>query len=690
MGIGIYYVALTLLAIQFQSEILGRKTYENYKTQLRQLFSNPDFLLSIFFLIISLNYFRRCKEAEGSLEALVLIASATFGCCVYVWLLYTKARSLSSSIFFNAEEKIFKRVSVIISILIILLASSALWQPDGLIEYRYHGFQRWNGVWNTPNIFGMLMGLGVVLSLGHFLLNVYLWISHKPLTALRHSYADTAISDHVRKICRMKDLAMSIIYLIAALLCGYGLFRSYSRGAWLGTISGLAYLAFSVLVAPQLSTNKNYWLKSKRNLISLSIIGLSLILFIFFQFRFSEYRPLQRIYSVFDVNDFSWRNRIVAWKGSVYLIAEKPIFGFGWNQYELEYKKMLPQRLDDLDAIHLNDVLLIGITNGIPALICFLVFIWLSLGHNIKQSCKPFSSRYPILTVFTICRAGVIVLFISFIFNDGLFLLSVGPIFWMLIYLSRLGSLVYLDNSKITTGNKMATFRLMPVIIQRRICPNNGATLSIITLIFGIMAIFQIFLHLYVPFLSVNKTTLTITRKYLVAPKESNDINFLSTNACWYKSNVGDLLENVSLSYYNRQLINWKYDDDKYKYFVLSPVIVGGSNELFNWRRLLWEELYPSIRHESSPDDAAKIIMRHLCERVRITTMSVQPHDVSTIWLKRITDEAGFEIINIAALRSVGIPARLDSNHDAEFWDGIKWQASTAPTVLTWQRLPSY
>jgi len=49
---------------------------------------------------------------------------------------------------------------------------------------------------------------------------------------------------------------------------------------------------------------------------------------------------------------------------------------------------------------------------------------------------------------------------------------------------------------------------------------------------------------------------------------------------------------------------------------------------------------------------------------------------VPLIWLKQTADEAGFEIIYVAALRSVGVPARLDSNSHAEFWDGNKWQSA--------------
>jgi hypothetical protein len=98
----------------------------------------------------------------------------------------------------------------------------------------------------------------------------------------------------------------------------------------------------------------------------------------------------------------------------------------------------------------------------------------------------------------------------------------------------------------------------------------------------------------------------------------------------------------------------------------------------------LWEEFYPRIRHESSPEDAAKIIVRHLRERVTIAILPDLPHDVPTIWLRQITDEAGFEIIYVAALRSVGVPARLNLQHQAEFWDGTKWDNAPRPSVVSW------
>lgn len=59
-----------------------------------------------------------------------------------------------------------------------------------------------------------------------------------------------------------------------------------------------------------------------------------------------------------------------------------------------------------------------------------------------------------------------------------------------------------------------------------------------------------------------------------------------------------------------------------------------------------------------------------------IATLANPLREVSEIWLRQITDEAGFQVIYVAALRSVGVPARLDANGRAEFYDGGKWQVA--------------
>jgi predicted esterase len=191
-------------------------------------------------------------------------------------------------------------------------------------------------------------------------------------------------------------------------------------------------------------------------------------------------------------------------------------------------------------------------------------------------------------------------------------------------------------------------------------------------------------LYLVTPLFTVSDTTTAIAGRFLVQPKERAGFEYLVTQPIWRGQKLKTLLEHVRLAGYNRELVNWQVDDKIYRDYVLSPVITGNPDEQLNWRRSLWEEFYPRIRHENSTEDAAKIIVRHLRERVTIAAAPNLPQDVPAIWLKQVTDETGFEIIYVAALRSVGVPARLGSHQQAEFWNGDKWQTAPMPSVMSW------
>jgi acetyl esterase/lipase len=186
------------------------------------------------------------------------------------------------------------------------------------------------------------------------------------------------------------------------------------------------------------------------------------------------------------------------------------------------------------------------------------------------------------------------------------------------------------------------------------------------------------------PHCLVSERTLSVARRILVQPKQRADFETLACQPIWKKEKLKTLLDQVELAGYNRELINWQLDPTNYDNYVLSPVITGTPGERFDWRRPLWEEFYPRIRHESSPDDAARIVVRHLRERVTIAAIPDPPRDIPTIWLRQLTDETGFQIICVGALRSVGVPARLNSNRQAEFWDDLKWSAAPSPAVITW------
>ena len=192
-------------------------------------------------------------------------------------------------------------------------------------------------------------------------------------------------------------------------------------------------------------------------------------------------------------------------------------------------------------------------------------------------------------------------------------------------------------------------------------------------------ALAQTALHLVPPRLPTTDRTLGIARKHLVQAKELSDFDFLAANPVWRGKPLKTLLEHVELAHYNRELINWKLDDQVYREFVLSPQIDPAADGELNWRRALWENFYPRIRREQDPAAAAETIVRFLRERVTIARANGLPAAVAEIWQRQVTSERGFEAVYVAALRSVGVPSRLGAQRRAEFWTGSAWQPAPTP-----------
>jgi len=95
----------------------------------------------------------------------------------------------------------------------------------------------------------------------------------------------------------------------------------------------------------------------------------------------------------------------------------------------------------------------------------------------------------------------------------------------------------------------------------------------------------------------------------------------------------------------------------------------------------LWENFYPRIRREQSPEATAETVVRFLRERVTIVQETDFPTTVAEIWQRQIANERGFETVYVAALRSVGVPSRLSPQGHAEFWTGSAWQAAPRPLL---------
>ena len=149
------------------------------------------------------------------------------------------------------------------------------------------------------------------------------------------------------------------------------------------------------------------------------------------------------------------------------MLADKAWFGFGWNEPERVYGALYcPAKVDEGMAIRLNDYLMLGMTLGLPALACFVMYVGLSLSLKSKvQSPKPevqsaedageqpehgrqraglpapptLDIGHWTLDSAAVCRAGAAVMLVGFWFDGGLFRLATGATFWILLELGREG-----------------------------------------------------------------------------------------------------------------------------------------------------------------------------------------------------------------------------------------------------------
>lgn len=609
---------------------------------------NPIFWQSLFVASTLLSYGFAYSTASKSATILILFSTLVFGKVVAFWV-------------YRKSESVEFRFSRILAMLMLALAASSLWQQKDQNTFQYHQMPRWSGPWDNPNLFGLLMGVAVLLSLAR---GTLAWKAG---------------------IIRLPNAIWAFSCALTFLLCSFGLIKSFSRGAWLGTIIGLVYFFWSIqrnsILEWTVSTYSKLW-RSRR---CLGIILVALYILGFWQFRFTEWRPASRMFSVLNINDFSWRNRAVAWQGASQMMSDRPWFGFGWGNAEANYgKNYLPRQLENGAAIQMNDYLMLGISAGVPALVCFLMYVGLSLkGGTMKQGKETgerWDARPTLYWLKTTCRVGAIVLLVGFFFDGGLFKLATGSVFWILLELGRVevdrgGADARRAEVSVTTVPTSA--KDAPENCARGTCASHKLTPWEIWLrrsawILGIAAVSESTLLLATPLFGVNNTTLAISRHFLVPPSAVADLNLLATNVDWNGRKLRPLLQHTSLANYNRHLINWRLDQQIYRDYVLNPLIEPQRDGQLAWRRKLWEYFYLPMRKENDPMSAAQIVQKFL--RQRIIIVPAGPATIEEMWQEKRADANSVQALEVAAFRSVGIPARLNNDGYAEVFADGRWR----------------
>jgi hypothetical protein len=608
-------------------------------------FDNANLWIIAFVAFVFLRFALNSQKVSNSSTTLVLLTGAVVGKGTAI-LLHWK------------RDQAQRCVTGLISFFIGLLSVAILSRSHPATKFFYNETPRWSGDWDNPNLAGLLMGIGVVLSAG--------------LAGRNRPEANK----------RSRELIVRLLLILTLSLTGLGLLKSYSRGAWLGTAIGFTYLFCHKVHNSKRNGARFRFLPLQRPLRAIIAIAFFSAILCFWQFRFSEWRPARRVFSAVNVNDFSWRNRVAAWSGALHMMRDRPFFGFGWNRAELVYgKTYLPAQIENGAAIQMNDYFMLGISAGVPALFCFLVYVGLSLRSPRSTVHSPQLTRGPesgfgvndfkdLDWLQATCRAGAIVLLVGFFFDGGLFKLATGSVFWILLELGR-GD-VYRKGAE-TPRADLSSDKIMSEI---PVAPGRLARWEVwlrrSAWILGIAAVSESGILLVTPFLGVNYTTLAISRHYLVQPSAVADLNLLTTNVDWSSRKLRPLLQHASLANYNRQLINWKLDDATYRDYVLNPLIDPQRDGQLSWRRSLWEYFYLPIRKENDPFVAAQIVLKFL--RQRISIVEKGPVTIEAMWQRKEADAVGFEALKVAAFRSVGIPARLNENGQAEISSNEKWQ----------------
>ena len=281
------------------------------------------------------------------------------------------------------------------------------------------------------------MGMGITLAIGVAVSKIQFSKLERSRDSETKEKLETFYSVCGRNISRL----FVFLCLLAAIFMGRALLFSYSRGAWLGTVCGIAYLIWRAIQS-QTPEVQNCWRDScfswlKIYWFPLSVILVSGLVLTFQHIQQTEWHAASRVFSAVKTEDFSWRNRVDAWEGALQIAAEHPWIGTGWNQPEPLYEHYyLPPKLTESAAIQMNDYLTLGATLGIPALFCFGMYLWLSLSQNSEAKIQKSESANT-NWLKAACHAGAIVLLVGFWFDGGLFKLPTAATFWILLELGN-------------------------------------------------------------------------------------------------------------------------------------------------------------------------------------------------------------------------------------------------------------
>lgn len=253
----------------------------------------------------------------------------------------------------------------------------------GLFERFYLGQARVDSLFGNPIYFG-------VFSLFVLFSNIYFLLTEKGL---------------------------KIFYSIAALTAIGGVYLSLSRGPLLGL--GIAVLiSLPFLISELFKKIKTRYPKFNAGIASVAIIFFLILLFVGSYQLLKDNYMVRRFENLFKMStsDASALNRLASWKIALKAVKDRPILGWGQENFDLAYYKHYdPQFLSNIsdetwfDRAH-NNFLDIASTVGLAGVVAYL-FIWFAAAMALFILFRRGDKKEGI-----VCSALLIAYFISSIF----------------------------------------------------------------------------------------------------------------------------------------------------------------------------------------------------------------------------------------------------------------------------------
>ena len=395
-------------------------------------FSRADWPLIGLLLIIISAYFIGYAESSRATDAVILLAGVTLGKFAFVLLRRDKGGINAAHVACHSSL-----VTFLIG-LVVLLTFASWWHLD-MTDNFYHG-PRWMGLWDNPNIYGMLMGAGVVLAAG-----LLVGERSRPGCRSPRPASNLGNASDEASLAARGARALPIFLFIAVGMMAVGLFFSYSRGAWVGTAVGLLYLAKA--------RGKFNW----RFILPGIFVAAAAVVFFWHSTADTDAWYVKRL----DLSRPSAQHRVSAWHGAFQMMRDHPL-GVGWNKAVGVYDKNYSPPEGGAAALTMNSYLMLGTELGLPGLLCFVGYVGLCYRKSPRpylavglapssQPSPPVGEKVPAgrmrgnppasssttchLSHQTACRAGALALLVAFWFDGGLFTLATAAVFWILLEL---------------------------------------------------------------------------------------------------------------------------------------------------------------------------------------------------------------------------------------------------------------